>query len=124
MLCIIHFQGLKKFPGGKSHQILHKNLSVFYCYVIIKTFSPGSSLNLYMKININNEYVYNSSSQKFCNQNQCHYHKFLHFNIFYLFIVTITLVSLISSLNNCSIAWGNTSSIHWISPLRYQPLSF
>ena len=56
--------------------------SVFCCYEIIKIFSPGSSLNLYMKLNINNEYVCNSSSQKFCNQNQCHYHKLLHLQYF------------------------------------------
>ena len=56
--------------------------SVFYRYDIIKIFSPGSSLNLCMKININNECVYNSSSEKFRNQNQCHYHKFLHLQYF------------------------------------------
>ena len=53
-------------------------LLVFHCYEIIKIFSPQSSLIHYMKININNEHVYKSSSQKFRNQNQCHYHKFLH----------------------------------------------
>ena len=54
----------------------------FHCYEIIKIFSPESSLSHNMKININNEYVYNSSSQKFRNQNQCHYHKFLHLQHF------------------------------------------
>ena len=45
--------------------------SVFYRYKIFEMFSPGSSLNFYMEININNGYVYNSSNQKFSNQNQC-----------------------------------------------------
>ena len=56
--------------------------SVFCCYEIIKIFSPGSSLNLYMKLNRNNEYVYNSSGQTFRNQNQCHYHKLLNLQYF------------------------------------------
>ena len=70
--------------------------SVFYRYEIIKIYSPGSSLNLYMKININNEYIYSSSPS-------------LSF-------------SLISLLNNCSVVGGNTESTDSISPLRYQQL--
>ena len=75
-----------------------------------------------MKININNEYVCNSSSQKFCNQNQCHYHKFLHHSIFSISSSSLSYsFSLISLLNNCPIVGGK----HVIHPLEIKiPATF